>query len=190
MKSSTNPMAKPSPAKRRKINLSGNYYLAILALAASGLLISLFRTGFVLLARQPRHVGGDVSLSPPALYPPKTAADHLALARRLLEINQTRRALEEIQIARSLGASAQDSENILEAARRQAKIRELFLEDYRRWTKTVATRPGYRDGWYQLAVLAWMLGKDSQAVHAAGQVLSLDPNFRPGKELLELVKQK
>ncbi len=55
------------------------------------------------------------------------------------------------------------------------------------WENEVRIRPGYRDGYMQLALLNFQLKNFTEAKENLGIVLALDPNFEKGRELERLI---
>lgn len=69
----------------------------------------------------------------------------------------------------------------LQVTRLQRNIAETQLA---KWQKIVKQFPGYRDGYYQLALLEEQVGDKQSAYQAAQQSLQIDPGFEPGKALI------
>lgn len=55
------------------------------------------------------------------------------------------------------------------------------------WENEVRIRPGYRDGYMQLALLNFQLKNFTEAKENLDIVLALDPNFEKGRELERLI---
>ena len=56
------------------------------------------------------------------------------------------------------------------------------------WQKVVTEKKDYRDGYFQLAMLWYQLGKNEQAKMYLGQALKLDPNFEEGRKLEKILQ--
>lgn len=63
------------------------------------------------------------------------------------------------------------------------------VQRYHAWQAIVSRYPDYRDGYYQLAVLAYQLNKFSESKTYLQKVRSLDPNY-PGLTSLEALFPK
>ncbi len=55
------------------------------------------------------------------------------------------------------------------------------------WENEVRIRPGYRDGYMQLALLNFQLKNFTEARENLDKALHLDPNFKKGRELERLI---
>lgn len=64
-----------------------------------------------------------------------------------------------------------------------AEKREELQKQQQYWEKVVVEHEGYRDAYFQLALLSYQLGERNKAQRYMDQVLELDPNFEPGKAL-------
>lgn len=51
------------------------------------------------------------------------------------------------------------------------------------WQNVVTEKKGYRDGYFQLAVLWYQLGQNVKAQIYLSEALKLDPNFEEGRKL-------
>ncbi len=56
------------------------------------------------------------------------------------------------------------------------------------WEKTLITHPGYRDGYFQLALLEYQVKDFEKAKIYTQKALDLDPNFEKGRELERILK--
>lgn len=176
-----------SPNIRTFNGFSRAVFLMILILPLVGLGLGLFRNIFtLLLSRVPWEIKTEPAPEQ-ILYQPSSTAAHLALARQFLRLNNPQHALEEIAIAKTLGASKEQINQIHQEAQDMASLQELITSDRRRWQNLIATRSNYRDGWYQIAVLSWFLGDDQEVIKNLQEALKIDPNFKPAQELLKLV---
>lgn len=57
------------------------------------------------------------------------------------------------------------------------------------WKGIVGTYKGYRDGYYQLAVLEYQLGRKEAAYQYIRQALAIDPTFQLGKAFAETLEE-
>jgi tetratricopeptide (TPR) repeat protein len=55
------------------------------------------------------------------------------------------------------------------------------------WKEVVDRYPGYRDGYYQLALLENQMGNKQMAYDYTVKAIQADPDFRVGKELLQTI---
>lgn len=55
------------------------------------------------------------------------------------------------------------------------------------WEKVIETHPGYRDAYYNLAVLELQLGNKENAKKHLERVLQIDPTFQKGRELEKIL---
>lgn len=164
-------------------------YLPILILTTLVFGLSFVQLGILILARHPLEIKSATDINRRLARDPLSIENHLDLAAKFLELNNPGGALEEIAIARSLGASVGQTESIKKIAQQRLNLRQLLITDQNRWRQIVATRSGYRDGWYQLAVLAWLLGDTSGAQQAIDHALVIDPYYEPASKLRSLVNE-
>lgn len=61
--------------------------------------------------------------------------------------------------------------------------RQTTRQQYQYWQRAVVSHPDYPDGYYKLAVYAYLLGEKSQAESSIRHALSLDPGFEEAKRL-------
>ncbi len=66
--------------------------------------------------------------------------------------------------------------------------RQKLLQDVTHWEGVVEKYKGYRDGYFQLAVLEYKLGDRGKATMYLQKALELDPNFEAGKKLDKLLR--
>lgn len=66
--------------------------------------------------------------------------------------------------------------------------RKTILTRIAYWQKVVTEKKDYRDGYFQLAVLLYRLGRKEQAKMYLGQALKLDPNFEEGRKLEKILQ--
>lgn len=60
---------------------------------------------------------------------------------------------------------------------------QVLQKDLNYWKTVVEHYPGFRDGYFQLAVLSYKLGDKNGAKQYVEQALTLDPNFSEGLRL-------
>lgn len=65
---------------------------------------------------------------------------------------------------------------------------EILQKQYAYWQIVVSDHPDYRDGYYALAVLAYELGRNSDAVIFLRQVRAIDPNFVNSERLQSVLQ--
>jgi tetratricopeptide (TPR) repeat protein len=70
------------------------------------------------------------------------------------------------------------------------KERAEITTDINYWKGFVDKHQGYRDGYYQLAILEYRLGNQKQALDYLGKTLEIDPNFSGADLLMEKIKEK
>ncbi len=75
----------------------------------------------------------------------------------------------------------QEKEKVL-AERKEVLTKIIY------WQNVVVEHKGYRDGYFQLAMLWYQLGKNEQAKMYLGQALKLDPNFEEGRKLEKILQ--
>lgn len=66
--------------------------------------------------------------------------------------------------------------------------RSKTLEQIGYWQSVVEKRPDYRDGYFQLSVLSYQIGKKDDAIVYLEKALQIDPNFEEGRKLEQLLK--
>jgi hypothetical protein len=67
--------------------------------------------------------------------------------------------------------------------------RQMVVKKINQWQAVVGQYPGYRDGYYQLALLEKQLGNNQLAYGYIVKALQMDPDFTTGKEFLETLVQ-
>ena len=72
------------------------------------------------------------------------------------------------------------------AMKEQGRAELMRQEAY--WQGVVDKYQDYRDGYYNIALLAYRLGEDSRAEEYIQKALELDPNFKQGKELQTIIE--
>ncbi|MBI2430816.1 MAG: hypothetical protein HYV39_02270 [Candidatus Levybacteria bacterium] len=65
--------------------------------------------------------------------------------------------------------------------------RLAILEKITFWEEVAKKYKGYRDGYFQLAVLEYQLGEKEKAKMYLEKVFELDPNFEEGRSLEKLL---
>ena len=129
---------------------------------------------------------------------PQSAQSHLQLAERFWSERRLEEARRELVLAGALaphewqrigkdtavlGAAATP---LTLLAQWESEPRRLNQE-YQRWQEIITTRPDYRDGFIQLAALAYQLGQDNQAKEFLDRALILDPYSPEARQLLSLI---
>lgn len=66
--------------------------------------------------------------------------------------------------------------------------RVKVVSDSAFWEAVTKQRPGFRDGYFMLALLEYRLGKTQEAKKNVAKALKIDPNFREGRELEKILK--
>lgn len=56
------------------------------------------------------------------------------------------------------------------------------------WEAVTKERPGFRDGYFMLALLEYRLGKEQEAKQNVSKALEIDPNFQKGREFEKILK--
>lgn len=77
-------------------------------------------------------------------------------------------------------------DNYREARLKQAQER-LIETEIQKWKRVVAVRPDYRDGYFELAILTYRLGRLDKTRLYLEKVLALDPNYEPARKLEKIV---
>lgn len=84
--------------------------------------------------------------------------------------------LQIVQMGQRLYSNYYESQLLL--AEKQAIEAEIA-----EWEKIVVERPGYRDGYFELAVLTYQLNRIEETKRYLNGVFELDPNYQPAREL-------
>jgi len=123
----------------------------------------------------------------------------LILAEEFLKNNQFEEAEKELRFAEQQQASqstqTSSSSQILGSP---SKLSQLWKQkqladpqDISRlitaWEKILTEKPGYRDGWLQLAFLHAKLNQNEKAKECLKKTLALDPNFTLARELEKIL---
>lgn len=64
--------------------------------------------------------------------------------------------------------------------------RVKLSQDLKLWESIMAKYPGYRDAYFQAAVLAYRLGDTKKEKEYLGKTLQIDPNYQPAKSLMAI----
>jgi tetratricopeptide (TPR) repeat protein len=64
---------------------------------------------------------------------------------------------------------------------------ERTKEEIEHWEEITKENPGYRDAYFQIAILSYQIYKDQEALKAVNKALELDPNFESAKKLSQLL---
>jgi tetratricopeptide (TPR) repeat protein len=182
------PKRKATLSKIKNLSWPKKGYLACILSILAVLGLSLLSFTLRFLVHQPWKIKGDVEVAPRLSLNPRSAREHLVLAKQLLDLNDPHRALEELKIIQELGTFPSGYPEIYDSVQTKAQIKKQLAKDQEYWQKITKTRPQYRDGWYQLGVLSWLLGDNLEGKRALTQALVLDPNFEPAKNLLEKIQ--
>ncbi len=67
--------------------------------------------------------------------------------------------------------------------------RRELVEKVKYWQEIIASYKGYRDGYFQLAVLEYQLKNPEKAKFYLQKSLSIDPNFEKGRELEKILSR-
>ena len=67
--------------------------------------------------------------------------------------------------------------------------REVLTKDLKFWENFIAKNQGYKDAYFQAAILEYRLGNTSKAKVYAQKGLSLDPNSKDGRKIEELLNK-
>ncbi len=73
---------------------------------------------------------------------------------------------------------------VLEAATTK---RDEIAKERTYWQDVVSRHPGYRDAEFKLAVLSYQLGEKEKAKEYLNEALTIDPNFKEGREFAKQV---
>lgn len=184
------PKNRAALSKPKGLSLTQKGYLAFLLSVLTALGLSLLGSILRYLTYQPWEIKGDSQISSNLISNPRSVHEHLVLAKQFLDFNNPQRALEELKIIHELGMFPSGYAEVYQSAQTQAQIKKQLANDRDYWRKITQTRPYYRDGWYQLGVLSWLLEDRIEGKKTLTQALELDPNFEPAKSLLEKIKEE
>lgn len=65
--------------------------------------------------------------------------------------------------------------------------RQAIIDSLHQWEQVIAAYPGYRDGYYQLALLETQLGNKQGAYTYTMKALAIDPDFKEGKAFVQRI---
>ncbi len=128
---------------------------------------------------------------------PNDASSHLVLAQEYLKKGSMQDVERELNLAQELTSSYQPSasSSVLGSSLSPLKILEKIKNEPQRirneiifWEKVVSERPGYRDGYLQLAILNYQLYENDKAKEYLNKALEIDPNFEVTKELGKIIQ--
>lgn len=80
-----------------------------------------------------------------------------------------------------------DIKNLLVKKEVLERDREKVIEQIGYWKSVVEKRKDYRDGYFQLSVLSYQIGKKDEAKVYLEKVMQIDPNFKEGRELEKIL---
>lgn len=118
---------------------------------------------------------------------PKNPKAHFQLARVYQEKNDFENAKKEIMLALSLNPDYPEAENLLGQIQNIEEEPGKIKEEIKRWERILEERPGYRDIYFQTAILNWQIYQNQEALEAVNKALELDPNFEPAKDFKKLL---
>jgi len=72
---------------------------------------------------------------------------------------------------------------------RLEKERDLIINQIKKWHSVAEKHKGYRDAYFQIALLEYRLGNFDKSREYLTKTLLLDPNYKEGKELESLLKK-
>lgn len=75
----------------------------------------------------------------------------------------------------------------LQIQKRVEVERARVVSDRVFWEAVTKERPEYRDGYFMLALLEYRMGRKQEAKKNVSKALEIDPNFREGRELEEML---
>ena len=75
----------------------------------------------------------------------------------------------------------------LQAAKQQ---KQSLVQQQVYWEKIAVEHPGYRDAYFQLAILSYQLGEKVKATEYLDQTMLIDPNFAAGKEFQKELQEQ
>lgn len=75
-------------------------------------------------------------------------------------------------------------QNIFVLSEKQQE-KHILVSQIAYWKNIVGLHNGYRDAWYQLAMLEYRMGSGQAAYDHAKEALRIDPEFADAKQLME-----
>lgn len=79
--------------------------------------------------------------------------------------------------------------NLQEKNKADVKRQEI-MQKLHYWEEVVEKYKGYRDGYFQAALLAYQLGENGKSNVYLQKALELDPNFEEGRRLEKVLSSK
>src|SRR4030042_4540168 len=127
---------------------------------------------------------------------PNNFQAQITLAETLLANNQFEEAEKALLLAES--RMKQTNEQIL-GKQTNLKLEELWQKKFysdpndiekfiMAWEKIIEEKPGYRDGYLQLAYLYYQLYENEKAEEYLKKAIELDPNYQPARALKQLIQ--
>ena len=88
-----------------------------------------------------------------------------------------------------IGIIASDVNTNLEKLQEVKKERSMLAAQAISWKEIIEKYSGYRDGYYQLAVIEYRLGNPEKAYQHLQKAISIDSGFVDAKNLLEKITE-
>lgn len=156
--------------------------------------------------------GGFQQAKERLLRNPNDFQAHIALAEKFLENNQFEEAERILLLAQNNLQFTSfrpelkprvynlQSEKTVLGEQTNEKLEELWQKKYysdpkdikqliSAWEKIIEEKPGYRDGYLQLAYLHYKIYENEKAKEYLQKALELDPNYEPAKELERILEE-
>ncbi len=111
---------------------------------------------------------------------------HIKMAEIFKQANDLEKAKEEYFLALRNSKNPTDIKQALEEIKNLQEEPVKIKQQIQDWEKVVQEKPGYRDAYFQLAVLNWQIYENKEALSSLNKTLELDPNFEPAKELRKI----
>ncbi len=115
---------------------------------------------------------------------------HIKMARIFKQANDLEKAKTEYLLALGKTHEKTQIQQALIEIKGLQEQPDKIREQISFWEKVSQEKPGYRDAYFQLAVLHWQLYDNQPARDSLNKALELDPNFEAGKELGKILDAK
>lgn len=110
---------------------------------------------------------------------------HLQLAKNFASVFAYKQAEKELQLAMLIKPSKELRQNLEDIIALQTKP-DLLKQKLLLWQNVTQEKPGFRDAFFQEAIIFYQLKRFKEAKSVLQKVFELDPNFEPGRKLEKL----
>lgn len=143
----------------------------------------------------------SISPSIPEIVPPVTVQQEIVAVEKWYHQWQKRLKIFELKVVTgavmllslaifsAIAVIAYDTYRLEKQKQALMQEREKISSQINYWQDVTKKYQGYRDGYFQLALLEYQLGEKEKATVYLQNVFDIDPNYEPGRKLEALLKK-